>query len=200
VYDTLSHERLAASIDVIDLEGGYNIATVKTDGNGDYLAPLPVGKDYALHVNRKGYLFYSDNFSLKDHNPGTPFEKNIPLQPLAANASIVLHNIFFDTKQYDLKPESVTELNKLVDLLQDNPGVKIEIAGYTDNVGTDKDNQLLSENRAKAVVKYLTEKGIAAARLSAKGYGENDPIADNSTEEGRAVNRRTVFKIKAVTN
>ena len=198
VYDTLTHERLAASIDVIDLEGGYSIATVKTDGNGDYLAPLPVGKDYALHVNRKGYLFYSDNFSLKDHNPGTPFEKNIPLQPLAANASIVLHNIFFDTKQYELKPESVTELNKLVSLLQDNPGVKIEIAGYTDNVGTDKDNQLLSENRAKAVVKYLTEKGIAAARLSAKGYGESDPVADNNTEEGRAANRRTVFKIKAI--
>ncbi|NLR56694.1 OmpA family protein [Chitinophaga polysaccharea] len=195
VYDTLTHARLATSIDVIDLQGGYNIATVKTNDNGDYLAPLPVGKDYALHVNRKGYLFYSDNFSLKDHNPGVPFEKNIPLQPLAANASIVLHNIFFDTKQYSLKPESVTELNKLVKLLQDNPTLTIEIAGYTDNVGTDKDNQVLSENRARAVVHYLTEKGITAGRLTAKGYGEKDPIATNDTEEGKAANRRTVFRI-----
>jgi outer membrane protein OmpA-like peptidoglycan-associated protein len=195
VYDTLTHTRLATSIDIIDLQGGYNIATVKTNDNGDYLAPLPVGKDYAMHVNRKGYLFYSDNFSLKDHNPGVPFEKNIPLQPLAANASIVLHNIFFDSKQFALKPESVTELNKLVNLLQDNPGIKIEIAGYTDNVGTDKDNLLLSENRAKSVVKYLTEKGIAAARLTAKGYGEANPVTTNETEDGRAENRRTVFRI-----
>ncbi|WP_429051567.1 OmpA family protein [Chitinophaga sp. W3I9] len=148
-----------------------------------------------MHVNRKGYLFYSDNFSLKEHNPGIPYEKNIPLQPLAANASIVLHNIFFDSKQYNLKPESVTELNKLVNLLKDNPTIKIEIAGYTDNVGTDKDNQLLSQNRAKAVVSYLVEKGIPLDRLTAKGYGENDPVATNDTEEGRAANRRTVFRI-----
>ncbi|PSL50159.1 WD40 repeat protein [Chitinophaga niastensis] len=195
VYDTLTHERLTASIDVIDLQGGYNIATVKTNATGDYLAPLPVGKDYAFHVNKKGYLFYSDNFSLKDHNPGVPYEKNIPLQPLAANASIVLHNIFFDTKQYSLKPLSVIELNKLVTLLQDNPSVKIEIAGYTDNVGSDKDNQLLSENRAKAVVIYLTEKGIAANRLASRGYGKTNPVATNDTEEGRAENRRTVFRI-----
>ncbi|MCW3463327.1 OmpA family protein [Chitinophaga nivalis] len=195
VYDTLSHARLTANIDVIDLQGGYTIAAVRTNENGDFLAPLPVGKDYAFHVNKKGYLFYSDNFSLKTHNPGIPFEKNIPLQPLAANASIILHNIFFDSKAYDLKPASLTELNKLVNLLQDNPTVKIEIAGHTDNVGSDKDNLLLSENRAKAVVKYLTGKGIAASRLTAKGFGETQPIATNDTEDGRAANRRTVFRI-----
>ncbi|HEY8954497.1 OmpA family protein [Chitinophaga sp.] len=195
VYDTLTHQRLTANIDITDLQGGYNIATVTTNENGDYLAPLPVGKDYAMHVNRKGYLFYSDNFSLKEHNPGIPYEKNIPLQPLAANASIVLNNIFFDSKQYNLKPESVTELNKLVTLLKDNPAVKIEISGYTDNVGSDKDNLLLSQNRAKAVVNYLSEKGITPDRLTAKGYGESNPVATNDTEEGRAANRRTVFRV-----
>ncbi|MFY0252323.1 OmpA family protein [Chitinophaga sp. 30R24] len=195
VYDTLTHQRINATINVTDLQGGYSIATIPTGNNGEYLAPLPVGKDYALHVNKKGYLFYSDNFSLKDHNPGVPFEKNVPLQPLAANASIVLHNIFFDSKQYHLNPSSVTELDRLVSLLQENPTVKIEIAGYTDNVGTNKDNQLLSENRAKAVVTYLIEKGIAANRLTAKGYGENNPVAGNDTEEGKAANRRTVFRI-----
>ncbi|CAL1516619.1 OmpA family protein [Chitinophaga sp. MM2321] len=195
VYDTITHDRLTANIDVIDLQGGYHIAAVKTDDNGDFLAPLPVGKDYAFHVNKKGYLFYSDNFSLKDHNPGLPFEKNIPLQPLAANASIILHNIFFNSKQYNLEPASVVELDKLVKLLQDNPSVKIEIAGHTDNVGSDKDNLLLSENRAKSVVTYLTEKGIDAKRLTAIGYGETQPIVTNDTEDGRAANRRTVFKI-----
>ncbi|MEC5142290.1 OmpA family protein [Chitinophaga sp. 212800010-3] len=196
VYDTATHARLAADIEITDLQGGYHIAKVKANDNGDYLAPLPVGKDYAMHVNKQGYLFYSDHFSLKDHNPGTPFEKNIPLQPLTANASIVLHNIFFDTKQYSLKPASITELDKLVQLLKENPAIKIEISGYTDNVGTDKDNQILSENRAKAVVQYLTEKGISAARLTSKGYGKTQPVADNDTEEGRAQNRRTVMTIK----
>ncbi|HVI46585.1 MAG TPA: OmpA family protein [Chitinophaga sp.] len=195
VYDTTTHERLTATVDVIDLAGGYTIAAVKTTASGDFLAPLPVGKDYAFHVNKKGYLFYSDNFSLKDHNPGVPFEKNIPLQPLAANASIILHNIFFKSKQYNLESASVTELDKLVRLLQDNPSIKIEIAGHTDNVGSDKDNLLLSQNRAKAVVVYLTEKGIDTKRLTAKGYGETQPIATNDTEEGRAANRRTVFRI-----
>ncbi|WP_143304982.1 OmpA family protein [Chitinophaga vietnamensis] len=195
VYDTTTHNRLAATVEVIDLQGGYRIATVPTNENGDFLAPLPVGKDYAFHVNKKGYLFYSDNFSLKDHNPGVPFEKNIPLQPLAANASIVLHNIFFDTKQYSLKPASVVELDKLVKLLEDNPTIRIEIDGHTDDVGSDKDNLILSDNRAKAVVKYLTDKGIAPTRLSSKGFGESQPIAPNNTEEGRAINRRTVFKI-----
>ncbi|WP_212002372.1 OmpA family protein [Chitinophaga sp. HK235] len=198
VYDTTTHERLTANIDVIDLQGGYPIAAVKTDENGDFLAPLPVGKDYAFHVNKKGYLFYSDNFSLKDHHPGVPFEKNIPLQPLAANASIILHNIFFQSKQYSLEPASVTELDKLVKLLQDNPSVKIEIAGHTDNVGSDKDNLVLSANRARAVVKYLTDKGINISRLTFKGYGESQPIATNDTEEGRAANRRTVFRIVSI--
>ncbi|WP_160711523.1 OmpA family protein [Chitinophaga solisilvae] len=195
VYDTVTHTRIAANIDVIDLQGGYQIAAVKTNDNGDFLAPLPVGKDYAFHVNKKGYLFYSDNFSLKDHNPGVPFEKNIPLQPLAANASIVLHNIFFKSKQFNLEPASVTELDKLVKLLQENPTIRIEIAGHTDNVGSDKDNLLLSDNRAKAVVKYLAEKGIPTTRMTAKGYGETQPIVSNDTESGRAENRRTVFKI-----
>lgn len=198
VYDTTTHKRLTANIDVIDLQGGYPIAAVKTNDNGDFLAPLPVGKDYAFHVNKKGYLFYSDNFSLKDHHPGIPFEKNIPLQPLAVNASIILHNIFFQSNQYSLEPASVTELDKLVKLMQDNPALKIEIAGHTDNVGSDKDNIALSTNRAKAVVKYLTDKGININRLTSKGYGETQPIAPNDTEEGRAANRRTVFRIVGV--
>ncbi|NIG53246.1 OmpA family protein [Chitinophaga sp. Cy-1792] len=195
VYDSTTQQRLPASVDVIDLQGGTQVARFETDENGNFLAPLPTGKDYAFHVGKKGYLFYSDNFSLKEHNPGQPFEKNIPLQPLAANASIVLHNIFFDTKQYVLKPASMLELDRLVRLLNDNPTLKIEIDGHTDNIGSDKDNKVLSENRAKAVVDYLVSKGIPAERLSSKGFGKSQPVASNDTEEGRAENRRTVFKV-----
>ena len=91
---------------------------------GNYLITLPVGKDYAFNVNRKGYLFYSDNFFLAQHSPDSVYEKNIPLQPLEVNASIVLNNIFFDVNKFELKPESQIELDKIVQLLNDNPTLK----------------------------------------------------------------------------
>ena len=86
-------------------------------------------------------------------------------------------------------------MNCYVQLLKDNPTVKIEISGHTDNVGKPSDNLTLSNNRAKSVVNYLITKGISAQRLVAKGYGETKPVADNKTEEGRAKNRRTELKV-----
>ena len=85
------------------------------------------------------------------------------------------------------------ELNKLMQLINDNPSIKIRINGYTDDIGSEADNIKLSENRARAVVDYLISKGIDAKRLASKGFGETQPIADNSTEEGKAMNRRTEF-------
>ncbi|HNU16063.1 MAG TPA: OmpA family protein, partial [Chitinophagaceae bacterium] len=94
-----------------------------------------------------------------------------------------------------LNPASQAELDILVQLLTENPSVKIEIGGHTDNVGKPSDNLILSNNRAKAVVNYLVSKNIPAQRLLAKGYGETKPIADNKTEEGKAQNRRTEMKV-----
>ena len=123
------------------------------------------------------------------------YEKDIALQPIEVNASIVLNNIFFDVSKFELKPASQVELDKLVQLLTDNPAIKIEISGHTDNAGKPADNLALSNNRSKAVIKYLSGKGIAPARLSSKGYGETKPVADNKTEQGRAKNRRTEMKV-----
>ena len=109
--------------------------------------------------------------------------------------SIVLKNIFFETNKAELKEESKTELDKLVDLLTKNPMLKIEIGGHTDNVGADADNLKLSDARAKSVMAYLVAHGISADRLTARGYGETMPIADNNNVEGRALNRRTEFKV-----
>ena len=148
-------------------------------------------------MNRRGYLFYSDNYLLKQRSPDSTYEKNIPLQPIEVNAAVVLKNIFFDFKKYDLKPESQAELDRLVQFLQDNPTVKIQIEGHTDNIGATPDNQKLSENRAKSVVGYLKSKGIKLERLLTKGFGASKPIADNKTEEGRAQNRRTELKVVA---
>jgi outer membrane protein OmpA-like peptidoglycan-associated protein len=197
VFDKKTNAGLPSTVELIDLETRLPLSRVQTDETGNYLITLPVGKDYAFNVNRRGYLFYSDNYSLKGKSPDSTYEKNIPLQPIEVNAAIVLKNIFFESNQYDLKPESQVELDKVVQLMQDNPFVKIQIEGYTDNVGSPADNQKLSENRAKSVVNYLLGKGIAANRLAAKGFGETKPIADNSTEEGRAQNRRTELKVVA---
>jgi outer membrane protein OmpA-like peptidoglycan-associated protein len=108
---------------------------------------------------------------------------------------IVLNNVYFETAKYDLLPESNTELDNLVILLKENISYKIEIDGHTDNTGNEKDNQVLSENRAKAVVDYILNKGISKDRLSYKGYGSSKPIADNNIDEGKAKNRRVEFKI-----
>lgn len=195
VFDVKTNQRLTASLDLVDLQTKLPVATIRSNDNGDYLVPLPTGKDYAFSVNRKGYLFYSENFSLKEAQNGQPFEKNIPLTPLEPNAVAVLRNIFFPSNQFTLDPASATELDKLVALLKDNPTMVAEISGHTDNVGSDAANQQLSENRARSVVEYLVQHGIPAERLKAKGYGETKAIDSNDTETGRAQNRRTELKV-----
>lgn len=197
VFDAKTKAGLPSAVELIDLGSAQSISKVQTDENGNYLITLPVGKNYAFNVNRKGYLFYSENFSLINKDTDTTYIINIPLIPIEINASIVLKNIFFESKKSELNPESLIELDKVVQLLKDNPTIKIEIGGHTDNVGTPADNLLLSNNRAKSVIGYLLNKGIPINRLTAKGYGETKPVADNKTESGRAKNRRTELKIIA---
>lgn len=194
VYDIKTTKGIPSSVELIDLATRAVITNVQTDETGNYLITLPLGKDYAFNVKRKGYLFYSDNF-LSDKTPDSTYVKDIPLQPIETNAKVVLNNIFFDSNSAEIKPQSQVELDMLVALLKENPELKIEIGGHTDNVGKPADNMTLSNNRAKAVVSYLTSKGIVAARLIAKGYGETKPVADNHTEPGRASNRRTEMRV-----
>ncbi len=186
---------LSSSVELIDLATKQTITKVQTDDAGNYFITLPVGKDYAFNVNRKGYLFYSDNFLMANKSPDSVYQKDISLLPIETNASVILKNIFFDVGKFELKPESQVELEKIVQMLAENPTLKIEISGYTDNVGKPADNLALSNNRAKAVVTYLVSKSIPAQRLTAKGYGETKPMADNKAEDGRALNRRTEMKV-----
>lgn len=195
VFDKKTNTGLPSAIELTNLKNGNLISKIQTDEDGNYLVTLPVGKDYAFNVNRKGYLFYSDNFSLSDNNVDSVFRVDISLQPIEKGATIVLKNIFFETGKFDLKNESENELDKLVSLLNDNPNLKIELEGHTDNVGQEKDNLLLSNNRAKAVVGYLLSKGINTLRLTYKGFGSTNPVAENTTEQGKALNRRTELSI-----
>jgi outer membrane protein OmpA-like peptidoglycan-associated protein/tetratricopeptide (TPR) repeat protein len=195
VYDKKTNAGLASSVELINLANNQVINIVRTDDDGDYLLTLPTGNDYVFNVNKKGYLFYSDRFLKDNVSADSTYQKNIALQPIEANASIVLNNVFFDVNKFDIKPSSYIELDKLIQFLNDNPQVTIEISGHTDNVGKPADNKLLSENRAKRVVAYLQYKFIAPKRLSYVGYGETRPVADNNTEAGRAQNRRTEIRI-----
>ena len=168
-----------------------------TDENdGSFLVCLVPGKDYALFVTSEGKMFYSENINLT--KPSTSLEpviKNIPLAKVTKGQKIILKNIFFDTDSFNLKPTSVSELNKLIAFLNTNPKIKIEIGGHTDNVGKPVYNLDLSMKRAKSVYSFLTAHGIVALRLTYKGFGDTVPIATNDNEEGRAQNRRTEMKI-----
>ena len=195
VYDKKTSQGLPSSVELTEINSRSVISRLQTDEDGNYLVTLPVGKDYAFNVNRKGYLFYSDNFSLINNEMDSSLTVNIPLQPIEPGASVVLKNIFFDVNKYELKPASMDELNKVVMLLTENPTINIQISGHTDNVGKDADNLSLSLNRAKTVTGYLTGKGINPKRITFKGYGSAKPISPNDTEQGKSQNRRTELSI-----
>jgi outer membrane protein OmpA-like peptidoglycan-associated protein/tetratricopeptide (TPR) repeat protein len=190
---------IGSKIQFFDLESGIIYSSASSDSKtGEYLATLPAGKNYACQISKEGYLFYSANFSMKDVKEGAPYIMDISLQKIKVGSVVVLNNIFFESNSYTLKNESKTELNTLVDMLTKNPNLKIEIGGHTDNSGIEKDNEALSQNRAKSVYELLISKGIAAERLSYKGYASTKPIADNKTTEGKAKNRRTEFVVTGI--
>ncbi len=196
VSDATNGLKLKADFEITDL----NTTQLLISGQcalpeGSFLAALPSGKDYGLHVRHKGYVFYSGNFALKDESEISPYLLNIALNPIRSGASLVLRNVFFDHNQSVIRPESVDELSKLVTFLNENPMLRIELSGHTDNSGDEAYNKILSGKRAEAVLLFLQNRGIAEKRLSATGYGSAQPIGDNETEEGRAENRRTEMKI-----
>ena len=197
VFDSETKNKLQARFELIDLKTGKTVMqSLSNKGNGEFLVCLPTNHDYALNVSKKGYLFYSDNFNLTgEYDLTEPVHKDIPLKPIKVGESVVLNNIFFETDKYDLKSKSRIELDKLYDLLRENPQISIEISGHTDNVGSEEYNMELSKNRAKAVFDYLVQKGIDPSRLSYKGYGETMPVDTNENAEGRQNNRRTEFKV-----
>ena len=198
VYDAKTKSGIPSSVELIDLSTKNLVSKLQTDEEGNYLITLPVGKSYAFNVNRKGYLFYSENFRLKADIADSFYIADIGLEPISLNASILLKNIFFDSKQTAINPDSQSELDKLVQLLNDNPKLRIEIRGHTDNIGQPADNLKLSTGRALSVVNYLLEKGIASPRLTYKGFGETKPISTNDTEDGRARNRRTELSVTRI--
>jgi OOP family OmpA-OmpF porin len=196
VTDHETHQPLKANIELIGLQNNEMESLVQSDSvTGEYLIVLTQGAEYALYVNRKGYLFKSLNFNYSEVKDFEPITLNIELDRVKGGSITILQNIFFDIDQYALKDKSIGELQKLTKFLTDNPEVRIEISGHTDNTGALLHNRQLSEKRALAVFDYLIKQGIPAKRLIVKGYGPDQPIADNDTESGRQKNRRIEFKL-----
>lgn len=196
VYDAVTKKTISASIDLIDLKTNQRIQSVNSDPvTGQYLIVLTEGSEYALYANKEGYLFKSISFNYTGGSSFNPFTLDIYLDPIKQGSTVVLNNIFFPSNSYQLEEKSKTELEKIVSFLKNNPKINIEFGGHTDDVGSDKDNQVLSEKRAKAVYDHLIANGIPAARLKFKGYGETKPVAPNDGEENRQKNRRIEFKI-----
>ena len=195
ITDAATNKGLPANLELTDNATGTLINKVQTDELGHYFITLPEGKDYTFTVNRKGYLFYSSAYALSGAAPDSTYVKNIALAPIKLASSFVFTQVLFGNNSFALLPASLPELNKLVQILEENPSMYIQISGYTDNIGKASDNLILSTNRAKAIVNYLSGKGIATERLSYKGFGSDNPIATNDTPEGRALNRRTSFTI-----
>jgi outer membrane protein OmpA-like peptidoglycan-associated protein len=164
--------------------------------SGEFLIALPAGQTYALSVTAEGYLFHSENFSLMENKSNEPYALTVELQKIKPGSAIVLQNIFFDLDKDQMKMESLSELQELAGFLEANPEVRIEISGHTDNQGASEYNEALSLRRANAVKKHLVEReSIGTSRLETMGYGDSKPISPNDTEEGKAKNRRTEFKV-----
>jgi OmpA-OmpF porin, OOP family len=197
VRDKQTKQPLAASVELINIEKNETESLVKSDSiTGEYLIVLTQGAEYALYVNKRGYLFESQNFNYSTVKDFEPIVQDVELEKLKIGSRAVLNNIFFDVDKYELKEKSKTELLRIISFLNENPTVKIEVSGHTDNTGSAPYNKQLSEKRAHSVYDHLINNGVDAKRLIAKGYGSEKPIAPNDSEEHKQLNRRIEFKIQ----
>lgn len=196
VRDRQTGKPLSARIELVDLKTNKTVSLVESDSvSGAYLIVLTEGAEYALYANRPGYLFKSLNFNYSDARDLKPITVDIDLDRVKEGSLVVLNNIFFDTDKYELKEKSTGELEKIIRFMNENPKIKIEISGHTDNVGAADYNRQLSLRRATSVYNYLIRHGIDAQRVRYKGFGDDKPVASNDSEEGRARNRRIEFSI-----
>ena len=194
---------LQGVVDVYDMTLDRSFIRTYTDTNGELLVCLAAGKDFAIHAQKKGYSFFSTHINLESGNTRLqPYTLEATLHPIE-NATenvdsvkpIILENVFFASGSAEILPNSIHELRKLYQLMNENKKMVIEIQGHTDDVGSSADNDLLSTARAEAIYKFLIEKGIAERRMSYRGFGERRPLVSNDSETGRQRKRRTEFII-----
>lgn len=196
ITDKMSKQPLSAKVELINIKTNKVESLVESDSiSGEYLMVLTQGAEYGLYVNKDGYLFKSYHFNYSEVKDFKPIVVNIALEKAKEGSIVILNNIFFDIDKYELQDRSKSELQKIIRFLTENPQLRIEISGHTDNSGAAIYNRELSEKRARSVFQFLTQNSINPKRMITKGYGPDQPIASNETEEGRQQNRRIEFKI-----
>ena len=165
--------------------------------DGSFFIVLPEGKNYGYYIDDETFFPVSDNIDLRNTNELVSIQNDIHVATISEmierETPMPMNNLFFNTGEYILLPASVTELNRVAEIIK-RLAQKVEISGHTDDVGNDESNIILSENRANAVRDYLISIGIDNSLLSTQGYGESKPVASNKTAEGRRKNRRVELK------
>jgi len=191
--DAETGKPVRAQLVVFDINGNDTIRKSQlADEKGNITVTLDRNVSFGIIATADGYVLNSTNLPATSESSRS---LNLKMTSLASSKDkpITLQNIFFETGSYVLSPSSEPELQVVFSMLQKSPNLKMQVRGHTDNVGDEASNQLLSENRAKAVYDYLIEKGIPASQLTYKGFGETIPVASNDSAEGRQKNRRTDF-------
>ncbi len=195
-FDAKTGAPIKAKIEIVDLNTNSFVYQAESDSiSGNYTMVLPSDKELAGYVKKKGYLFYENNFYSESNSIMAPDTIDIHLKPIAVDEFLVLRNIYFELNSYELNEKSLSELNNVLEILTENPGIIVEISGHTDNTGSESYNQTLSERRAEQVYNEIVKNQIDQRRLSYKGFGDQKPIESNETEEGRQSNRRIEFRV-----
>jgi OOP family OmpA-OmpF porin len=197
VFNSKTRRPMQARIFYERLPDGKEIGSIESDPvSGEYQIILPTGTMYGYLAEAEGFAAVNANIDLKETKVYGELSKDLYLVPIEAGAVVRLNNIFFDFDKSELKEASFPELKRVIEMMDDNPDIRISVEGHTDNIGTAFYNIGLSERRAAAVVKYLTENGVEPERLTSKGWGKSKPMVSNDDEiGGRELNRRVEFVI-----
>lgn len=196
VRDQDTKEPVLAEIDVTDIVTDSLVASAtSSDENGSFRVRLPAKRSYMINLRATGFLSDMKSINIPETYAQDFYNMDISLIKVTVGKKVVMNNILFETGKSVLTSSSYAELNRLFNILLDNPLMKIEISGHTDKTGSEAINFKLSEERAKAVVEYLVQMGINRSRMEFRGFGSLQPIDDNATPQGRANNRRVEFKI-----
>jgi OmpA-OmpF porin, OOP family len=195
VYNRKTNEIIDAQISYEDLKTGKEVGRAFSTKQDGFKIALPRGSVYGYRAEAQGFVSLSENLDLSSLESYKEKKMNLYLVPIEKGEIVRLNNIFFDYNKSELKPESFPELNRLISFMKQNPDLRIEIAGHTDNSGSSEYNMGLSGDRASSVKRFLVSQGIDPQRVSSKSYGETKPLSSNETDEGRQLNRRVEFKI-----
>ncbi len=194
VVDSKTGQGVSTEIEIVDKTSHRRYKTnLRTDNNGNVVLFLKKGSVYELNIKPRGYTFFTTTLDLESDT--APEKIDAKIQPLTEETKIEFHNITFETNSAELNESSYKELDRLVQLMKENPGIIVEISAHTDDVGSEQYNMKLSLRRAQAVVNYLKQKGIPQSRMVAQGYGESRPLVPNDSPEHRAMNRRVELRI-----